>query len=145
MLTIRTMLILRLCITTWLLSCSLGFAGETRIIKVLPQLLDLHGRNAINPSLFDRDAYQLYLRQNPTNISALRFEVQYKAKTIEGSLLLRLELRGSKTELGKRHIFETQVKPSRWFASWGRIQLDQSTSEMLGSLVGWRATLLKDG
>src|SRR5689334_8358472 len=90
----------------FLLSVAIGFAQDVRVIKVLPQLLDKHGRNAVSPSLFDRDAYQMHLRRSPEDISALRFEVQYKAKGLEAPLLLRLEVRGSKTELGKREVFE---------------------------------------
>src|SRR5262249_25956191 len=122
-----------------------ALAGEARVIKVLPQLLDQHGRNAINPSLFDRDAYQLHLRQSPEEVSALRFEVQYKAKGIQGPLLLRLEIRGSKTELGKRQVFEREVPAGHHFAKWGRIQLDRTTSESLGTLVAWRASLVQNG
>ncbi len=32
-------------------------AASARIAKVLPQLLDLEGRHALSPSLYDRDAY----------------------------------------------------------------------------------------
>jgi hypothetical protein len=133
---------------TWiplLLSSWTLFGGEARIIKVLPQLLDLQGRNAINPSLFDRDAYQMHLREKTAEVSALRFEVQYKTRGIEGPLILRLEVRGSKTKIGERRIFETELKPGRWFSRWGRLELDRPTSETIGSLVAWRATLLKDG
>ena len=41
---------------------SRGAAAATaqtgRVVKVLPLYLDLKGRDAISPSLFDRDAYQ---------------------------------------------------------------------------------------
>jgi hypothetical protein len=121
------------------------FGGEARVIKVLPQLLDKHGRNAINPSLFDRDAYQMHLRLNTNEVSAIRFEVQYKTKGIEGPLLLRLEIRGSKTELGKREVFETEITGGGHFSKWGRIQFDRGTSERIGTLVAWRASLLKNG
>jgi hypothetical protein len=120
-------------------------AGDARIIKVLPQLLDKQGRNAINPSLFDRDAYQMHLRLNTNDVSAIRFEVQYKAKRVEGPLLLRLEIRGSKTDLGKREVFETDVAAGGYFSKWGRIQFDRTTSERIGTLVAWRASLVKDG
>ena len=136
---------LRVLCAIGLLTCATAFGGEARIIKVLPQLLDLQGRNALNPSLFDRDAYQLQLRLNPQQVSALRFEVQYKTRGFDGPLLLRLEMRGSKTALGERHIFETEVKPGGWFAKWGRIQLDREMSERVGTLVAWKASLLKDG
>ena len=128
-----------------LLSVVAAFGGEARVIKVLPQLLDKQGRNAINPSLFDRDAYQMHLRLNTNEVSAIRFEVQYKAKGIEGPLLLRLEIRGGKTELGKREVFETEVAAGGHFSKWGRIQFDRATSERIGRLVAWRASLVKDG
>ena len=128
-----------------LLLSAMAALGDVRVIKVLPQLLDKHGRNAINPSLYDRDAYQQHLRQNPEEISALRFEVQYKAKGIEGPLVLRLEVRGSKTQIGKHYLFESEVPTGGHFSKWGRIQLDRATSDSLGSVVAWRASLLRDG
>ena len=50
-----------------------------RVIKVLPFLLDQQGRNATSPSLFDRDAYQAFLREHGTNVSAVRFDVLWQA------------------------------------------------------------------
>jgi len=128
-----------------LLSILSVFGGEARVIKVLPQLLDKQGRNAINPSLFDRDAYQMHLRLNTNEVSAVRFEVQYKAKGVEGPLLLRLEIRGSKTGLGQREVFETEVAAGGHFSKWGRIQFDRATNDRIGTLVAWRASLVKDG
>ena len=138
-------MILRLLCALCLLNATMLFAGEARIIKVLPQLLDQQGRNAINPSLFDRDAYQMYLRENPSFISAVRFEVQYKTRGFESPLRLRLEVRGSKTAIGQRHIFETDVKPGGLYSKWGRIQLDRTVSDQIGTVVAWRASLLQDG
>jgi hypothetical protein len=138
-------MILRALCGILLLNTILVFGGEAKIIKVLPQLLDTQGRNALSPSLFDRDAYQMILRQNPDQISALRFEVQYKARGIEGSLRLRIEVRGSKTAIGERHIFETDVKPGGWLSKWGRLQLDRATSDRIGSLVSWKASLVQNG
>jgi hypothetical protein len=126
-----------------LLSAITVLGSDVRVIKVLPQLLDKQGRNAINPSLFDRDAYQFHLRHNPELISAVRFEIQYKAKGVQGPLLLRLEIRGSKTEIGKRHVFETEVPAGR-FSKWGRIELDRATSDSLGTVVAWRASLVQN-
>ena len=51
-------------------SLSMAFADEAaagRVIKVLPLFLDLKGHDALSPSLYDRDAYQVYLRQHPIN------------------------------------------------------------------------------
>ncbi len=36
-------------------------AATGRVIKVLPQFLDLKGRNSLTPSLYERDVYQAYL------------------------------------------------------------------------------------
>src|SRR5256885_6498812 len=79
-----------------------GFASPTeaataRIIKVLPHLLDRKGRHTLSPSLYERDAYQGFLRKNPDQCSGLRFDVQWKAKRVDWSQLkLRVEIRGSK-------------------------------------------------
>lgn len=138
-------MILRCLLSLCLLQACAVLGGEARIIKVLPQLLDLQGRNAINPSLFDRDAYQQRLRQNPAEVSAVRFEVLYKTRGIDGPLRLRIEMRGSKTPLGQRHVFETDVKPGGWFSKWGQLQLDRATNDQIGSLIAWRASLLQNG
>lgn len=124
---------------------STAFAGEARIIKVLPQLLDKQGRSALSPSLFERDAYQFKLRQNPSEISALRFEIQYKAKGLEGPLLLRLDIRGSKSQMGKHYVFEAPAKKTGWFSSWGRVDLNPAAREEVGEVVAWRASLVQNG
>ena len=38
------------------------------IVKVLPLFLDLNGQDALSPSLYDRDAYQVYLRAHTNEI-----------------------------------------------------------------------------
>jgi hypothetical protein len=127
-----------------LVSTAAARAAETRIIKVLPHLLDARGRNALAPSLFERDAYQVYLRQNPEEISALRFDVQYKAR-VKAPMVLRLELRGSKMGIGQSRTFETDVSPRRVFSSWGALHLNRKTYEEIGNIVAWRATLWQNG
>ena len=65
-------------------------------MKVLPQYLDLKGRNSVAPSLYERDAYQVYLRDHPDKRSGMRFFVQWKAKGPAAEpLKLRVELRGT--------------------------------------------------
>ena len=65
------------------------------IVKVLPLLLNQRGQDALSPSLYDRDAYQAYLRIHTNEISAIRFDVLWSAsRTHETNLTLRLELRG---------------------------------------------------
>jgi hypothetical protein len=55
-----------------------------RVVKVLPFFLDQKGRNAKSPSLYDRDAYQAYLLQHTNQISAMRFDVWWKATPASG-------------------------------------------------------------
>jgi hypothetical protein len=119
-------------------------AAEARIVKVLPHLLDSKGRNALAPSLFERDAYQAHLRDFPEKVSALRFDVQYKAGGRD-PLVLRIEVRGSKMAVNHSRIFETDVKPHRFFSSWGALHLDKKTYDEIGNIVAWRATLWRDG
>src|SRR5690349_15349249 len=88
----RWLLILILCLGLSGLSAR---AADGRVIKVLPQFLDLKGRSALSPSLFDRDAYQKVLLLHPDRRSGMRYAIQWKAKTPETeSLKLRVELRG---------------------------------------------------
>src|SRR5687767_16014534 len=66
-------------------------AAEPRVIKVLTHLIDAQGRNALAPSLYERDAYQLHLRSNPALVSGMRFDVQFKADRNAGPVLMRIE------------------------------------------------------
>lgn len=124
-----------------LVSSSWAADANARIVKVLHQLVDAEGRVALAPSLFERDAYQVHLRENPELIAGSRFEIQYKASRKGGPVRLRMEVRGSKTCLGNAHIFEGEHLPSRWGKSWARIELDRATSDALGTIIAWRATL----
>jgi hypothetical protein len=120
-------------------------AAEERVIKVLTHLVDAQGRIALAPSLYERDAYQLYLRSNPDLVSAMRFDVQFKAPRKAGPVLLRVEARGSNSGLGKAQVFEAKVLPARFFSTWRSIELNKVEHEALGSVVAWRATIWRDG
>src|SRR5271170_3267231 len=91
---------MRWLLTTLLLLGSLARANATdamtgHIVKVLPLFLNLKGQDAISPSLYDRDAYQVYLRAHTNEVSAIRFDVLWStSKTGTTNLTLRLELRG---------------------------------------------------
>ena len=124
-----------------LVSASWAADANARIVKVLHQLVDAEGRVALAPSLFERDAYQVHLRENPELIAGSRFEIQYKAARKGGPVRLRMEVRGSKTGLGKARLFEAEDLPSRWGKSWARIELDRAASDALGTIIAWRATL----
>ncbi len=127
-----------------LLASSLG--GEAvsgRVIKVLPHYLDLKGRHALSPSLYDRDAYQAQLRQHPEQRSSLRFDVQWKAKDAAAAhLKLRVELRGAKkASRPSQATLEETVQQKGSFSHWTGLRLAGEGYQKFGELVAWRATL----
>ncbi len=121
-----------------LTSAVVAQAESAKVLKVLPHFLDLKGRASVSPSLFDRDAYQQELRTAPTNRSALRFDVQWKARGFD-ALTLRIDAKGGK--LTKPITLEQPVKPGI-FRKWTSIPLGGTNYESFGELISWRATLL---
>ena len=129
-------------------SLSATFASDAisgRVVKVLPLLLDLQSRDAVSPSLYDRDAYQVYLRQHTNEISAIRFDVLWKASNAKGAKLkLRVELRGiGPGGLPRQTTLEQSVTPG-FFRCWTSLTLGGADYKNSGELVAWRATLWSD-
>ena len=127
-----------------LLATTLSAAPATgRVMKVLPHYLDLKGRHTLSPSLYERDAYQAQLRQHPEQRSALRFDVQWKAKGADTTQLkLRIELRGVvKGNLPKQLLLEQPVKRGKWFSTWSALTLGGVEYKQFGELTAWRVTL----
>ena len=119
-------------------------AATGRILKVLPQYLDRKGRNSLSPSLYERDAYQVYLRENVTNRSALRFNTEWKLKgTATEPLLIRVELRGvANGNLPKQLTLEAPVQPKGgWFSHWSAPTLEGEEFKEFGQVTAWRVTL----
>ncbi len=129
-------------------SLAAGFASDAvtgSVIKVLPLLLNSQGRDALSPSLYDRDAYQVYLRQHTNEISALRFDVLWKASGAgSANLKLRIELRGVGTNSLPRQIALEQPVTPGFFRSWTSLTLAGPDYKTFGDLVAWRATLWSD-
>jgi hypothetical protein len=129
-------------------SLATAFASDTvtgRVVKVLPLLLDPKGRDALSPSLYDRDAYQVYLRQHTNEISAIRFDVLWKASDPGGAKLkLRMELRGVGTNSLPRQITLEQPVTPGFFRRWTSLTLAGTDYKNFGDLVAWRATLWSD-
>lgn len=130
----------------WLVLASLmvwseaASAASGKVIKVLPHFLDLKGKNTLNPSLYERDAYQAYLRRTPAERSALRFDAQWHAfRTTH--LKLRLEIRGMKEKTPTHLILETEIKKNGWFEKWTALKLEGEAYKNFGELSAWRATL----
>jgi hypothetical protein len=117
-------------------------AKTGRVVKVLPLFLDLQGHDAVSPSLYDRDAYQSYLRQHTNEVSAIRFDVLWKTSNLSGAKLkLRAELRGvGEHSLPRQTVLEKEVAPG-FFRSWTSLKLEGDELKNFGSLVAWRVTL----
>ncbi len=116
-----------------------------RVVKVLPLFLDAQGRDAVSPSLFDRDAYQAYLREHTNEISAMRFDVLWRASPAgETKLKLRLELRSISTNsLPRQTTLEQAVTPVH-FSRWTELPLTGPDYKNFGELIAWHATLWSD-
>lgn len=116
---------------------------SAKIIKVLPQFLDRNGQNSTAPSLYARDAYQAFLRQNPRQRAGLRFAVQWKARKAP-NLVLRVEMRGLRTNEATSAILEVPVVKRGWFSSWSQIDFKGEAYQQLGEMIAWRVTLWSD-
>ena len=135
----------------WILLLTLGLfvtaqAADVvtgRVIKVLPLLLDLKGRTALSPSLFDRDAYQAKLRQETNQISAIRYDVLWSAKNLgENKLKIRLELRGVGTtnNLPKFKLLTAEATTG-FLENWTPLTLDGDEYKSFGAVTAWHASL----
>jgi hypothetical protein len=127
---------------SFLLSTAVAWASEGKVCKVLPQFLDKKGRQSLSPSLYERDAYQAYLRKHPLLRTGLRVEVQYKAKGLDwDKARLRAELRGLLTNSIATVTLEEPVKKSGFFANWAEFNISGDEFKNFGELVAWRVTL----
>jgi hypothetical protein len=126
-----------------LLAALPGRAATGRVIKMLPFFLDMQGRNELNPSLYERDAYQDFLRQNPEKCSALLFDIQWKVKgEAQAPLKLRLQLRGSaRGSLARELVLEKVVERGGRYSRWTGLKLEGQQFKDFGAVTSWRATL----
>lgn len=124
-------------------SC-ISVQAEGKIYKVLPHLLDLNGKHRNAPSLFERDAYQEFLRKNPDQVSGLGFDIHWKCPdSHKRDLLLTLEIRGSNNYQSAPFQKIIAVKGKKYFKTWSRIMLDREDLESIGKIVAWKATLVE--
>ena len=116
------------------------------VVKVLPLFLDLKGHDAVSPSLFDRDAYQAYLRVHTNEVSAVRYDVLWKApQAAVAKLKLRVELRGiGAGGLPKQTTLEQEVVPKS-ARSWTSITFGGGDYKNFGEIISWRVTLWDGG
>ena len=116
--------------------------AATKIIKVLPHYLDMEGRHTLNPSLYQRDAYQAQLRKKPELCSTLRFDVQWKGSSqYSDAYKLRMEVITSKVFATKPLVLEQSVKPRGIWSRWSTLKMAPEQFRQMGEVVSWRATL----
>ena len=124
-----------------LASGALVSAAEQRVIKVLPHLMDKEGRISKSPSLFERDAYQLRLRQNPEEQSGIRYDILWQSY-ISGKYRLKLELLGRVVE-GRTNTrtveIDLDVKDRR--RKWDHIKFEGEEYRNFGRIVAWRVSI----
>ncbi len=120
---------------------SSAVAASGKIIKVLPQFLDAKGRSSLSPSLYERDAYQAFLRDNPDKRAALAFKVEWKARGATAPKL-RVELRGTpQGDKPKELTLEKSVARVGGFGKWTAVTLEGKDFVEFGKVTAWRATL----
>lgn len=117
-------------------------AAVGRVIKVLPLFLDAQGRHSLSPSLYERDAYQAVLRQQPEKRSGLLFAVHWKSRgQAAAPLRLRLELRGiAEGNLPRQLVLEQKVEPRGWFGHWSNLTLTGDKYRQFGEVTAWHVT-----
>jgi hypothetical protein len=136
----------RLLILALLTFGPLAHGAEGRVIKVLPQFLDKKGETSLSPSLYERDAYQFYLRNHLRERTAFRLAVQWKAKDAGAAeLKLRAELRGLEGDTLHTITLEQPVKKKGHFSQWSSIKVSGQNYKDLGPLVAWRVSLWEGG
>ena len=118
-------------------------AATGRVIKVLPQFLDLKGRNSASPSLHERDVYQVTLREHTNQCSGMQFNVQWKTKGQPAApLKLRVELRGvARGDFPRQLVLEKPVDPGGRFSHWTAVTLVGEDYKSFGRVTAWRVTL----
>jgi hypothetical protein len=135
-------LLMTLLLFSSLLATNASDAMAGQIVKVLPLFLNLKGQDAISPSLYDRDAYQVYLRVHTNEISAVRFDVLWSTSNVDNTnLALRMELRGIGQNGIPRETALEQTLTPHYFRHWTSLPLAGNDYKSFGDVVAWRATL----
>ena len=120
----------------------MAMGADAKIKKVLPHYLDQEGRHTLSPSLYERDAYQAFLRDHPEARSAMRFKVLYKASS-STNLYLRVELRGSKDSAPTRLQSTSPRFSHKGGREWNGITIPGEEYDGVGKVLAWKVTLLE--
>jgi hypothetical protein len=114
-----------------------------KVVKVLPHFLDLQGRHALSPSLYDRDAYQLELRKHPEKRSGVRFDVLWMGQgaTEDAPGVVQVELRGTaKGDLPTEKKLQMTVRLTG-SSQWTKLTLAGADYQKFGEITAWRVTV----
>jgi len=128
----------------WFCVAAPGWAATGRVVKVVTEFFDLKGGNSLSPGLYERDAYQVTLRDHPERRSGMRFYVEWKTKgPVWEPLTVRVELRGiAAGNLPKQLVLDQRAEnKGGWFSRWTTVTLSSSDYKKLGSVTAWRVTL----
>jgi hypothetical protein len=133
------------------LLCALALAGALpagaatgEVLKALPLFLDLNGHHTIFPSLYERDAYQVVLRDFPEKRSGILFQVHWKTKgKAAAPVVLKVQLRGlAKAKPPKEITLVQQIQPrGGWFGHWTGLALRGAEYKEFGEVTAWRVTM----
>lgn len=130
------------CVALGLSSAQAAASGG--VVKVLPEYLDLKGRNSLSPSLYERDVYQVTLRVHPERRSGVRFYIQWKTKSPAWEpLLMRVELRGiTEGRLPRQTVLEQPLaNPGGRGSHWVEMTINGDAYKTFGAITAWRVTL----
>lgn len=120
-------------------------AAPVSVLKVLPYRLDNNGLHAVSPSLFERDAYQAYLKDHPDEVSTMRFDVHLRLREIDGKdVEVRVEARFGKGDSIETIKATVPLKKPRWGKrTWTSVTLDKKVYDPEAQMIAWRVTLLR--
>jgi hypothetical protein len=122
-----------------LVGASAPAADAGKVLKVLPQYLDLQGRTSLSPSLYERDAYQAQLRNKPEQRSGIVFNVRWRAAK---ELKMRIEARGIIRGKKPSEVTLEQTVPKHGsFGNWTKHTITGEDFKKLDTLTAWRVTL----
>ena len=125
-----------------LLTAVMVEAADGKVIKTLPEFLDARGHASLSPSLYERDAYQFYLRHHPYERKALQLAVQWKASGVKwDTLKLQAELRGVIGNSITNMVLVIPVKKNGLFSNWTNFKIEGDDFKKFGELAAWRVTL----
>jgi len=125
-----------------LLACALlsGCSSTPKVVKVLPHYMDHEGRVALDPSLYERDAYQAQLRAQPAQRSGLQFDIQWRAPDT-GQLKLLVEMRGALSNRVTTARKELPLHTGGVRSRWSKTALSGDDYATFGELTAWRVSL----